>query len=358
MHTLNDSIELIGKPRRTSDGYMVVDSAVARVGVQEYYAAELGPLFKDRQPNEIIRLYRPPEVVFSDESMASYAHKPVTNDHPREPVTERNWKQYSVGHVGDEVKADGKYIRVPMMVTDGDTISAIYAGKREWSAGYGVEMVVDSGVTPDGEPFDARITSQRINHIALVDKGRAGPECRIVDNKGGAPVATEKMIVDGVPIDVTDAAKAVIEKLQTAVADSAKALTEQKAAHDVSDAQKDAKIADLEAKVAELGDESKIVARLEQKAALVVDAKAIHDADYSNMDEAAIRRAAVTAVVGDSVKDKSDDYIAARFDVLKDSAAGDKKDPLRDAIRDAKTINVTDAHSDYAKRFTTKKDNG
>lgn len=358
MHILNDTVEMIGKPRITDAGYMVVESAVARVGVQEYYAAELGDLFADLPANQIVRLDRPAEVVFSDESMASYAHKPVTNDHPREAVNAANWKRYSVGHVGDEVKQEGKFIRVPMMVTDGDTIAAIDNGKREWSAGYGVTMVRDSGINADGEAYDARITSQVINHIALVDKGRAGSECRIVDKQGGAPVATEKMIVDGVPIDVTDAAKAVIEKLQTQVKDSEKAVTELKAAHDVADAKKDAEIADLQAKVAELGDESKIVARIEAKAALLADAKLVHDADYANMDENAIRRAAVLATVGDSVKDKSDDYIAARFDALRDAAKAEdgKKDDLRAKIADSKQVNVSDARADYIARFTGSKE--
>ena len=143
-------------------------------------------------------------------------------------------------------------------------------------------------------------------------------------------------------------------KLETAVADGAKALTEQKAAYDVADAEKDAKIAALETKVAELSDESAIVARLEAKAALVIDAKAIHEADYSKMDENAIRRAAVVAVVGDSMADKSDDYIAARFDILKDNAGG--SDELRDSVKE-KGVQVNDsdaAHKAYVARMTRK----
>lgn len=358
MHTLTDSVEIIGKPRRTADGYMVVDSAVARSGIQEYLAYELGDQFKGRDPNEVIRLYRPPEVIFSDDSMASYAHKPLTNDHPRERVTARNWKKYAIGHVGDEVKQDGKFVRVPMMLSDADGIADVDAGKREWSAGYSVSMEVRDGITPEGERYDAIVTDQKINHIALVDKGRAGPECRIVDNKGGAPVATEKIEVDGIPVNLSDAdgVKAVITKLQTAVADGAKSLAEQKAAHDVADAEKDAKITALEAKVAELSDESAIVARLEAKAALVVDAKAIHDADYSKMDEAAIRRAVVVAVVGDSMADKSDEYIAARFDILKDNAADGGKDELQDSVKEngVKLNDRDTAHAAYVARMTRK----
>lgn len=176
-------------------------------------------------------------------------------------------------------------------------------------------------------------------------------------------MATDNYMVDGIPVNLSDASavKAVLTKLETAVADGAKALTEQKAAHDVADAAKDAKITELEAKVAELSDESAIMARLEAKAALVADAKAIHDADYSKMDENAIRRAAVVAVVGDSMADKSDDYIAARFDILKDNAG---RDELRDAVKnkgvkvslDDHAKNEQAAHDKFVARLTGKKE--
>ena len=97
MHTLTDSIEIIGKPRITSDGYMVVDSAVARIGVQEYYAGELGDDFKDLPANSIVRLERPASVVFGDGSLASYAHKPLTNNHPSRAVTASTWKRDEIG---------------------------------------------------------------------------------------------------------------------------------------------------------------------------------------------------------------------------------------------------------------------
>lgn len=176
-------------------------------------------------------------------------------------------------------------------------------------------------------------------------------------------MATENYMIDGIPVDLGDASavKAVLAKLETAVTDGAKALTEQKAAYDVADAEKDAKITALETKVAELSDESAIVARLEAKAALVIDAKAIHDADYSKMDENAIRRAAVVAVVGDSMADKSDDYIAARFDILKDNAGHDE---LLDAVKkqgvkvslDDHAKNEKAAHGKFVERLTGKKE--
>lgn len=358
MHTLTDSIEIIGKPRITSDGYMVVDSAVARIGVQEYYAGELGDDFKDLPANSIVRLERPASVVFGDGSLASYAHKPLTNNHPSSAVTASTWKRDAIGWTGDEARQEGRTVRVPMLMADADAIADVEAGKREWSAGYGVTFERVSGINDDGEAYDARITSQKINHIALVDKGRAGPDCRIGDNErsdarkqGAAPMAEVKMTFDGLPFSVADAtAEAVVNKIVAARDAAVTALDTATAAHDAAVAKLDAEIADLKTKVI---DEAAIDKLAAEKADVLADAKAIHDADYSGKTVAEIRRIAVVAKVGDAMSSKSDDYIAARFDTLKDT------DTLADAVRDKGLgTTVTDhaaAHAAYLTRMTQKK---
>lgn len=363
MHTLTDAVEIIGKPRITSDGYMVVDSAVARIGVQEYYAAELGDEFKDLPANTVVRVDRPASVVFGDDSLASYAHKPLTNDHPSSAVTAETWKRDAIGWTGDEARQDGKRVRVPMLMADAQAIADVQAGKREWSAGYGVTFERVAGVNDDGEAYDARITSQKINHIALVDKGRAGPDCRIGDNerpgarnKGAAPVAEVKMTFDGVPFTVADAtAEAVVKKIVDA---RDKAIADRDAAqalHDAAVAKLDAEIADLKTKIV---DEATIDARAAEKAEVLADAKAIHDGDYAGKTVAEIKRAVVVAKVGDAMAGKSDDYIAARFDTLKDSVSVEDAKKIgtpKTAVNDAAAAEVA-ARDAYIARLTGKKE--
>lgn len=359
MHTLTDAVEIIGKPRITSDGYMVVDSAVARIGVQEYYAAELGDEFKDLPANTVVRVDRPASVVFGDDSLASYAHKPLTNDHPSSAVTAETWKRDAIGWTGDEARQDGKRVRVPMLMADAQAIADVQAGKVEWSAGYGVTFERVSGINDDGEAYDARITSQKINHIALVDKGRAGPDCRIGDNerpgarnKGAAPMAEVTMTFDGVPFGVVnDTAKAVVEKIIQA---RDKAIADRDAAqalHDAAVAKLDAKVAELEAKVV---DEATIDARAAEKAEVLADAKAIHDGDYAGKTVAEIKRAVVVAKIGDAMAGKSDDYIAARFDTLKDSVS--VEDSVKIGAPQAVVADHKAAHDAYIKRAYGKKE--
>ena len=243
-------------------------------------------------------------------------------------------------------------------MADADAIADVEAGKREWSAGYGVTFERVSGINDDGEAYDARITSQKINHIALVDKGRAGPDCRIGDNerndarnKGAAPMAEVKMTFDGLPFSVADAtAEAVVNKIVAARDAAVTALDTATAAHDAAVAKLDAEIADLKTKVI---DEAAIDKLAAEKADVLADAKAIHDADYLGKTVAEIRRIAVVAKVGDAMTGKSDDYIAARFDTLKDT------DTLADSVRVTGVQPVvTDhaaAHAAYLTRMTQKK---
>src|SRR5690606_19868458 len=141
-------------------------------------------------------------------------------DHPDEPVTADNWKQYAVGQTGDEIARDGTFIRVPMMVADGDAIKAIEGGKQELSAGYSCDLAFEPGTSPDGQAYDAIQKNIRANHVAIVDRGRAGNQVRIGDDAkawGAAPIrpttdketitmsdALRTVVVDGLSVSTTD----------------------------------------------------------------------------------------------------------------------------------------------------------
>lgn len=74
--------------RRTSDGYLTAKVKVARIGIQKYRGYEVGLDHEDE-----ISVYRPVEQVFRKDSLNSYAHRPITKEHPREAVTADNWKK-------------------------------------------------------------------------------------------------------------------------------------------------------------------------------------------------------------------------------------------------------------------------
>lgn len=344
-------------PRRTTDGYLVADVRVARTGIQEYLGSELG---KPDMP--IVRVYRPESAVFDADAMHSYAHRPVTNDHPATQVTADTWRDVAVGGTGGEVVRDGEFVRVPMSLMDAAAIADYESGKRELSMGYDAVIEFIDGVTPEGESYQAVVTSMKMNHLALVDKARGGEHLRIGDSpdpgaleggqqQGGQTAMTMKQVmVDGLTVETTIQGAQVIEKLQNAIADSASTVQALKDAHATALAKKDAEIDAIKAAVLT---DAQIEERVVARADLLGKAKAVHDADYTGKTDAEIRRAAVIAKLGDAaVAGKSDAYVDARFDILVEDAA--KTDPVREALKDGKPSQpVTDARAAYIAHLET-----
>lgn len=337
----------VGKVRRTNDGYLVADAKVARTGIQLYAGAEVG-----RPDMDVVRVYRPPEEVFSQDAMHSYAYRPVTVEHPAKMVDASTWKSVAVGQTGGEVVRDGEFVRVPLVLMDAASIQAYDAGKRELSMGYSAEIIFGDGVTPDGQHYDAVQKQLRMNHLAVVDRARGGDQLRIGDGRtpGGkdradnhspkekpmSDIKTRTILVDGLSVETTDAGAQAIAKLQSQLKDAQSASEKLVSDHAAALADRDAKLAkveaerdDLKAKVLSDADLDK---RVQARADLIATAKAIHDADYAGKSDADIRKAVVVAKLGDAaVQGKSEAYIDARFDILAEDA---RKDPVNRALRD------------------------
>jgi hypothetical protein len=371
MMKFTDAAPLMGT-RRTKDGYLVADVRCARTGVQTYTGAELG--MPDRA---MVAVYRPRESVFDRSSKISFAHKPVTMGHPAEPVTSENWKALAVGDVGDEIVEDGAYIRVPLKLMDATAIARVESGEREISMGYTASIEMMDGVTPDGEAYNAVMKDIRINHLAIVPKGRAGAECRVGDEAGAGwgaspnlpltqptrgTTMTTKIVVDGVALTSLEDAATVVQSLQAKVKDAETKAIADAAAHKTA---LDAKDGEIAAKEAVIGDLKKKVEafdasldqRIVERQGLIADAarvsgKAVDPAGKTNAD---IRRAAVAARLGDeAVKDRDEAYVLAAFDALsKDTASSSGNDPLRNAIRSNVALgdDLTNSRNEYLRRL-------
>src|SRR5699024_8909814 len=347
-----DSIELATKPRRTDDGYLVATAKVARSGIQLYAGREVG-----RPDLKQVRVFRPEEEVFSDAVMSTFAYRPMTNDHPSEPVTAKNWRDLAIGQIGAEVARDGDFIRVPLVLMDAQAIEDYENGKRELSMGYSATLEWSDGVTPDGEAYDCIQRNIKNNHLALVDKARAGEQARIGDSGGHQQPKTNhergtkmgvKIIHDGITLEVSEQAAEVIAELNKRIVEAqatAAEAGEQVDAKDKELADKDAEIEKL--KAAQLDDEA-LAKKVAERADLVAKAKTIVDMEYSGTEQE-IKRAAVTALLGDSAtKDKSDAYIDARFDIaLEDVGSNDGDQSGGHNHNDSSN---TDADERYRKR--------
>ena len=166
----------------TGEGFLICRNVpIARTGEQDYTGDEVGAPGKD-----IVKVYRPPEEVFSAAAVASFEGKPFTNDHPPVLLTPDNATQYTVGHVQNVRRGTGDfadYLVADIHIHDAATINEIQNGKREISCGYECEYT-DNG---DGTLTQSNI---RGNHVALVTEGRAGAKAAIMDSNKQMAVTT------------------------------------------------------------------------------------------------------------------------------------------------------------------------
>lgn len=371
-----DAVTVAGT-RRRDDGSLLADARIARTGIQTYLGSEVG-----KPDMAMVRVYRPGTEVFAEDTLKSAAHRPVTNDHPAELVNADNWKQHAVGQTGDEITGEGIFIRVPLMVSDGETIKAIEGGKQELSAGYTCDLDFTAGTTPAGEAYDAIQKNIRINHVAVVQRGRAGSQVRIGDGAvhqwGAAPIpptidkeprtmsdALRTVVVDGLSVSTTDQGAQAIDKL-TKERDSARQATSDAAtthAAAIADkdkqlAAKDAEIDTLKGKIVDGAALDKLVA---DRAALVdVARKVAPTVKLDGLADADIKKAVVTTKLGDAaVAGKSADYIIARFDILAEDA-GKTVDTFRQTVQsglqanDATLSDAAKAHAEMLDRFNKK----
>ena len=89
-------------------GQMIAPCTLARVGVMLYKAKECGDLFKDKDPNSIVRIATFAEDLFHDESLQTYRSSPITIGHPEDDVNTENAKELVKGNLEGLPMADEK----------------------------------------------------------------------------------------------------------------------------------------------------------------------------------------------------------------------------------------------------------
>lgn len=159
---------------KTPEGFLICHNVpIARTGWYEYLASELGI-----GGNEIVKVYRSPEEVFSKSAIASFEGKPVTDEHPPDLLTPETVNIFVKGTT-QNVRQDTKETDLligDLVIYDSVLINEINQGKREVSCGYECQYK-DNG---DGTYSQVGICG---NHVAVVEAGRAGDRVAIKDSK-------------------------------------------------------------------------------------------------------------------------------------------------------------------------------
>jgi uncharacterized protein len=353
----------IEKYEVTPEGYLRAWASIARTGIQLYTDAD----------GSVRREYRPETEVASPASLASFAGKAVTAEHPPVLLDADNTKDYQVGFSGTEVVYDNGFVKAVMTITDQDAIERIMRGDaREVSAGYRVNYDPTPGVTDSGEHYDGIQKEIVGNHIAVVRRGRAGPQVKLhLDRQDAADpsliqnteerLMTAKVVFDGAEFEVSESVALAItkeredgrmsyedmkKKYDGMMAEASKMKEEMDAMEkelkgkmDAAEGRADALAEQVEELNTELAaaKEINLDSMVEERVALIEKAKPVLDAAYDFAGKTAreVMVDSIKAVRGDELdlSEKSDDYVQAMFDTLsegrKDSATTDE---LRKAV--------------------------
>jgi hypothetical protein len=337
----------------------------------------------------IRREYRPEAEVASPESLASFAGKAITLEHPPVLLDSANTKDYQIGFSGTEVVYDDGFVRAVMTITDKDAIERIMKGDaKEVSAGYRVSYNPTPGVTDSGENYDGIQTGISGNHIAVVRRGRAGPQVKLhLDRLDAADPSlmntedssmTAKVVFDGAEFEVTESVALAITKeredAKMSYEDMKKKydgmMSEASSMKEEMDAMKkemSGKCDSAEGRADALAEEVEVLktdlsaaqqvnvdSLVEERIALIDKARTSLDSafDFAGKSAREIMEASIKTVRGDDcdLSERSDDYVTAMFDTLAATGAradSANTDELRKAVASiASPLSAPDSYMD------------
>ncbi|WP_319019323.1 DUF2213 domain-containing protein [Avibacterium paragallinarum] len=294
--------------RRDDNGFIFDTPVLTRTGVFLYQLPD----------GTVRREYRPPEEVFNADSLRLYKGIPITDDH--HGVITKDNAHLVVGSVLSEGKQDGKHLTAEVVIHN---TQAVDFGKKELSVGYAVELEHKSGITEDGEPYDAIQRNIKPNHLAIVKAGRAGDAKLNMDaadavefREDGEPQMSETKLSD-IRLDsgiTYQAAPEVIVEFNKLKQDAANAVAEKDKESARADAL-EAKVKSLEMEMEKIKQDAVNVAKARVELENIAKAHKVEvKADSSDR---ALREAVIGAIRQDGadLSQKSDAYIEAAFDM-------------------------------------------
>ena len=307
---------------RTPQGGIRATARLTRTGVFVYRNAD----------GSERRELRMPEQVFAADSLETIKGAPITIGHPG-MVTPENYSSLNVGHVGDDPRGAGKFVEATVYIQDAKAVARVERGELvEVSMGYEVELEPRAGEY-EGEKFDAVQIAPRYNHVALggVDWGRAGRDVRVVlDQAGlGSGVNTAAQRFDAPTTDQLtkdlEAARAEAATLRKERDDARTDLATQTKRADGAEAERDSLKKDVEKARAD-ADPAKIEERVAKRVDLIATARKVDSKfDAKGKTDREVHVAILTKLDPAFKADgKSDDYLAASFDIETKKVDGER----------------------------------
>ena len=184
-HTVHDAVTLSTR-ERTADGFLRGKAIITKAGILEYDASMVGG-----ESGNTVRIRQTPDSVFHPDTLRSVQNAAVTIGHPIDFVNPKTWGTLAVGSVSNPHKVGTDHLGVDILFGDEDVIAMVEGGGwEELSIGKRFS-VVPAEDDPDADfqttgPID-------VNHVAVVERGRAGPDVRVLDSKSEDAMTPEQM---------------------------------------------------------------------------------------------------------------------------------------------------------------------
>ena len=327
---------------KTDEGFIKDAPIIGRVGILEYRNAD----------GSIRREYRPPEEAFKADSLASIRGKPITLGHHGLVTTSTFRDSKPIGTVLSDGRQDGNNIRADVVIYSLDT------DDRELSCGYQTELEETSGVTEDGQPYDAIQRNIVYNHLAIVPRGRAGNARLNMDGeqifeevKPMSKIKLDNGIEYDVPQEVEVAIKAMTEKADA----SKKEFDALQAKFDSAQAEIETLKADAEKAKADFEAKFDEAVKTTIELRTIASKHGIEKADEMSNDE--IKKAVVAKVHPKlNLDGKSVEYIEVAFDLAKDSVEthednmAEQRKALGGEIHQDKELDLEEVKAKFAEK--------
>lgn len=167
----------------TADGFLRATGYLARDGLLTY--SDGVKSWTEYRPREELQA-----------AVDSFRASTVTDGHPAAMLDATSWREHARGVVLDSLElaedAGVTYLRATLEIRDAELVRRVQAGEAaELSIGFWSDVLpLADGVADDGTRADAVQTALRGNHVAVVERGRAGPACRVVLDGAPIPIAS------------------------------------------------------------------------------------------------------------------------------------------------------------------------
>lgn len=270
--------------RIDENGFMHTEhSNISKAQVRPYRGEEITPIAGAAgikvDPEQIYGLFCPEEALADSVDLWNgldlmFEHHYTNAENPV--------KDYVIGSVHDAV-FEAPYLKARLTIKDKEPQDLLERGEyEELSCSYKFDLVNESG-TFNSEPYNFKMANIRPNHVAMVEKGRAGKECCVADEN--------KINEEGKVMNILDQILALIQGEKGGKTAPA------------ADEQQEAAPPVAKIPAGNEGDEKKTTTDNQDEVAAIIEAVAAINPELAEKLKAAL----ATPAVGDEEAEKVDD---------------------------------------------------